>query len=81
MTKQAAVLSETQTVDAMLRARTIQAVHDAVAKDLGESVVNAKVCRELWAKIVPGITEQFDSLERCVADREQHEADVELSPF
>jgi len=42
------------------RARTIQNVHEAVAKDLGESAVNAKVCRELWAKIVPGITDQFD---------------------
>lgn len=53
------------------RARTIQNVHDTVAKDLGESVVNAKVCRELWAKIVPGITEQFDcpSMLRLFAGR------------
>ncbi|HTK73820.1 MAG TPA: alpha/beta fold hydrolase [Gemmataceae bacterium] len=53
------------------RARTIQAVHDAVAKDLGESAVNAMVCRELWAKIVPGITEQFDcpSMLRLFAGR------------
>jgi pimeloyl-ACP methyl ester carboxylesterase len=53
------------------RARTIQAVHDAVAKDLGESVVNANVCRQLWAKIVPGITEQFDcpSMLRLFAGR------------
>jgi dienelactone hydrolase len=53
------------------RARTIQAVHDAVAKDIGESVVNAKVCRELWAKIVPGITDQFDcpSMLRLFAGR------------
>ena len=53
------------------RARTIQTVHDAVAKDLGESVVNAKVCRELWAKIVPGITDQFDcpSMLRLLAGR------------
>jgi dienelactone hydrolase len=42
------------------RAKTIQAVHDAAAKDLGEPAVNARVCRALWAKIIPGITDQFD---------------------
>jgi dienelactone hydrolase len=42
------------------RANTIKATHLAAAKDLGEKEVNSKVCRELWAKIVPGITTDFD---------------------
>jgi dienelactone hydrolase len=42
------------------RARTIQAAHDAAAKDLGEPAVNQRVCRELWGKVVPGITSDFD---------------------
>jgi dienelactone hydrolase len=42
------------------RARTIQAAHDAAAKDLGEPAVNKRVCRELWGKVVPGITDDFD---------------------
>ncbi len=42
------------------RAGTIQAAHEAAAKDLGESKVNARVCRVLWSKIVPGITDRFD---------------------
>lgn len=42
------------------RARTIQAAHDAAARDLGEPAVNQKVCRELWGKVIPGITSDFD---------------------
>lgn len=42
------------------RARTIQATHDAAAKDLGEPEVNRRVCRELWGKVIPGITSDFD---------------------
>ncbi|MBA4064702.1 MAG: alpha/beta hydrolase [Isosphaera sp.] len=42
------------------RAKTIQAAHDAAAKDLGEPAVNQKVCRELWGKVIPGITGDFD---------------------
>jgi len=53
------------------RANTIKAAHDAAAKDLGESAVNQKVCRELWGKVIPGITEQFDcpSMLRLAAGR------------
>ncbi len=53
------------------RARTIQQAHDAAAKDLGEPRVNARVCRELWAKVIPGITDQFDcpSMLRLMAGR------------
>lgn len=53
------------------RARTIGAAHQAAAKDLGEPEVNAKVCRALWAKIVPGITGEFDcpSMLRLFAGR------------
>ncbi|MBI3408925.1 MAG: alpha/beta fold hydrolase [Planctomycetes bacterium] len=43
------------------RARTIKAPHDQAAKDLGESAVNQKVCRELWNKVIPGILDHFDS--------------------
>src|SRR5262249_26271764 len=53
------------------RARTIQAAHDAVARDLGESEVNAKVCSALWEKVIPGILGPFDgpSMLRLFAGR------------
>jgi dienelactone hydrolase len=53
------------------RARTIQAAHDQAAKDLGEPEVNARVCRELWSKIIPRALDQFDcpSMLRLFAGR------------
>ncbi len=53
------------------RAGTIRAAHEAAAKDLGEKQVNARVCRELWSKVVPGILDQFDcpSMIRLFAPR------------
>ena len=42
------------------RANTIKAAHEAAAKDLGEPLVNKKVCRELWGKVIPGILDDFD---------------------
>jgi dienelactone hydrolase len=53
------------------RARTIQTVHNAAAKDLGEPESNAKVCRAVWSKIIPGILDQFDcpSMIRLFAGR------------
>jgi dienelactone hydrolase len=42
------------------RAKTIQAAHEAAAKDLGEPEVNAKVCKALWSKVIPGILDDFD---------------------
>ncbi len=42
------------------RANTIRGAHDAAAKDVGEPVVNQKVCRALWGKVIPGITTDFD---------------------
>ena len=42
------------------RANTIKAAHEAAAKDLGETGVNSKVCRELWTKVIPGILDRFD---------------------
>jgi dienelactone hydrolase len=42
------------------RANTIKAAHQAAAKDLGEAEVNAKVCRALWNKVIPGMLDQFD---------------------
>jgi dienelactone hydrolase len=42
------------------RANTIKAAHEAAAKDLGEPAVNAKVCKVLWNKVIPGILDRFD---------------------
>lgn len=42
------------------RANTIKAAHEAAARDLGEAAVNARVCRALWSKVIPGILEEFD---------------------
>ncbi len=53
------------------RARTIAAAHDVAAKDLIEPAVNAKVCRTLWDKIIPGMTGPYDcpSMLRLFAGR------------
>jgi len=53
------------------RANTIKLAHETAAKDLGEAKVNQKVCRALWSKVIPGITEQFDcpSMLRLFAGR------------
>ncbi len=42
------------------RANTIKGSHEAAAKDLGEPMVNQKVCRELWSKVIPGILDEYD---------------------
>jgi dienelactone hydrolase len=42
------------------RANTIKAAHEAAARDLGETAVNKKVCRELWSKVIPGILDDYD---------------------
>jgi pimeloyl-ACP methyl ester carboxylesterase len=53
------------------RARTIALAHTAAAKDLGEDEVNARVCRALWSKVIPGILGPFDcpSMIRLFAGR------------
>lgn len=53
------------------RANTIRVAHEVAAKDLGEPMVNAKVCRELWGKVIPGILDEFDcpNMLRLFADR------------
>jgi dienelactone hydrolase len=53
------------------RANTFKAVSEAAAKDLGESKVNAKVCKALWDRVLPGITGEFDcpSMIRLFAGR------------
>jgi dienelactone hydrolase len=53
------------------RARTIEAAHDVAARDLGEPQVNARVCRELWNKVIPGMLDEFDcpSMIRLFAGR------------
>jgi len=42
------------------RANTIKAPHETAAADLGEPMVNAKVCKALWSKVIPGIMDEFD---------------------
>lgn len=42
------------------RARTIWKVHEQVAKDLGDSLVNENSVKVLWDKLLPGITDIFD---------------------
>jgi dienelactone hydrolase len=53
------------------RVKVAVAAHDAAAKDLGEPEVNARVCRELWNKVIPGMLDQFDcpSMIRLFAGR------------
>jgi dienelactone hydrolase len=53
------------------RAKTISDAHEAAAKDLGEPEVNAKVCRALWNKVIPGILDEFDcpNMLRAIAPR------------
>ncbi|WP_159473577.1 S9 family peptidase [Dyadobacter sp. 3J3] len=53
------------------RAGTIWAAHEKAAKDLGDTVVNAKNVAELWHKILPGILDEFDcpSMIRLFAPR------------
>jgi dienelactone hydrolase len=53
------------------RAKTIQAVHDAAAKDLHEPKVNAKVAEAVWKKLAPGLVDTFDgpSMLRLFAPR------------
>jgi hypothetical protein len=53
------------------RAKTIDGAHKVAAKDLGEAEVNAKVCKVLWNKVIPGILDEFDcpSMIRLFAGR------------
>lgn len=64
------------------RAKTIAAVHEAAAKDLGEPAVNARVCRALWSKLIPGILDDFDapSMLRLIAPRPLLILNGELDP-
>jgi dienelactone hydrolase len=43
------------------RAKTIQPVFDAAAKDLKEPKVDAKVFEAVWNKVVPGLLDTFDA--------------------
>jgi len=53
------------------RANSIKPAHEAAAADLKEPEVNARVCRELWTKVIPGMLDQFDcpSMLRLFAGR------------
>jgi dienelactone hydrolase len=64
------------------RANTIKAAHEVAAKDLGESMVNKRVCRELWNKVIPGILDEFDcpNMIRLFAGRALFIANGELDP-
>ncbi len=64
------------------RANTIKAAHEAAARDLGEPMVNQKVCRELWSKVIPGILDDFDcpNLIRLFAGRALFISNGDLDP-
>lgn len=64
------------------RAKTIKATHDVAAQDLNEPEVNAKVCRALWNKVIPGMLDQFDcpSMIRLFAGRPMLILNGELDP-
>ena len=53
------------------RAKTIARAHEVARQDLGEPVLNQRVCRELWNKLIPGILDEFDcpSMIRLFAPR------------
>lgn len=53
------------------RANTIREAHERVAADLKQPQVNREVCQVLWAKVVPGIRDEFDgpSIVRLLAGR------------
>jgi alpha-beta hydrolase superfamily lysophospholipase len=53
------------------RANTIRDAHQRAAADLGEPQVNARVVRELWTKLLPGVLDEFDnpSIIRLIAPR------------
>jgi dienelactone hydrolase len=53
------------------RAKTIWKAHEQAAQDLGDSAVTKENVRQLWNKLVPGITELFDcpSMIRVFAPR------------
>jgi len=42
------------------RANTFKPASEAAARDLGVPAVDARVCRALWDKVIPGITGPFD---------------------
>jgi dienelactone hydrolase len=64
------------------RAKTIGAAHQAAAADLGEPAVNARVCRVLWNKVIPGMLGSFDcpSMIRLFAGRPLLILNGELDP-
>ena len=43
------------------RANTVKEAHEAAALDLNHPKVDAEVCRAVWAKVLPGITDEFDA--------------------
>jgi dienelactone hydrolase len=53
------------------RTKTIWKAHEQVANDLGDSTVTEENVRLLWAKLLPGITDEFDcpSMIRLFAPR------------
>lgn len=64
------------------RANTVKAAHEQAVKDLGEPAVNGTVCREVWAKLLPGIVDDFDcpNLIRLFAGRKLFVGNGELDP-
>ncbi len=42
------------------RAQTIWKAHQEAANDLGDTTVTKENVRQVWAKLIPGITDEFD---------------------
>lgn len=53
------------------RANTIKQAHERVAADLKQAEVNREVCAVLWAKVIPGMRQEYDapSILRLLAGR------------
>lgn len=64
------------------RANTVKKAHETAARDLGERTVNARVARELWSRLLPGILDQFDgpSMMPLFAPRALYIGNGELDP-
>lgn len=64
------------------RANTAKLAHEMVAADLHQSGVTSETCRIMWAKIIPGIRDDYDgpSMVRLLAGRPTLILNGELDP-
>lgn len=64
------------------RANTAKLAHEMVAADLHQPTITSETCRILWAKIIPGIRDDYDgpSMVRLLAGRPTLILNGELDP-